>query len=166
MMRIVSSAYQTSDEQNISLLAHIGVSTDVRRVGSGGGADPSRLRGYLDIDERTLDAALATRLPEIRQLFGNDTTGDLLVDTGVAFAIDTLTRPYTERGGLFAQKTSGMDSRIVQERQRIATLDRQLAVREATLIRQFSQMEGAYNRMEQMSSSLDRFQQQNSNNFR
>jgi flagellar hook-associated protein 2 len=166
LMRIVSSPFPTSEEQNLALLAQIGISTDVRRAGSSGGADPSRLRGYLDIDERVLDAAIATRLPAVRQLFGNDTDGDLLVDTGIAFAVDALTRPYTDRSGILAQKTNGMDSRIAQERQRITTLDRQLANREMELRRQFNQMESAYNRMEQMSSSLDRFQQQNSNNFR
>ena len=162
-MRIISTPYPTSEEQDLALLAQIGVSTDLRRIGSGG-ADPSRLRGYLDIDERALDEAIANKLPAVRQLFGSDTTGDLLVDSGIAFAIDTLSRPYTDRSGILAQRTSGMDSRIIQEQQRITTLDRQLANREADLRRQFSQMEGAFNRMEQMSSSLDRFQMQNSNN--
>jgi len=163
LMRIVSSPFPTSDEQDLALLAQIGISTDVRRAGSGG-ADISRLRGYLDIDERALDNAIATRLPAVRQLFGSDTTGDLLVDTGIAFSVDTLTRSYSDRTGIFAQRASGIDSRIAQETQRIATLDRQLANREVELRRQFSQMEGAFNRMEQMSSSLDRFQMQNNNN--
>ena len=158
LSRIMSTPVLTSEEQDLSLLAHIGIS------GGRGGTDPSRLRGYLDIDERVLDAALATRLPAIRQLFGNDTDGDLLVDSGVAFAVDSLTRPYIDRTGLLAQKTNGMDSRIAQETRRIETFDRQLSVREAELKRQFSQMEGAYSRMEQMSSSLERFQQQNNNN--
>ena len=163
LMRIVSSPFPTSEEQSLALLAQIGISTDVRRAGTGG-ADVSRLRGYLDIDERVLDEAIANRLPAVRQLFGNDTTGDLLVDTGVAFQVDALTRSYTDRSGILAQRAGGLDSRIAQEQQRITTLDRQLANREADLRRQFSQMEGAFNRMEQMSSSLDRFQQQNNMN--
>jgi len=167
LMRIVSSPFETSEEQYMSLLAHVGISTDVRRAGSSiGSADPSRLRGYLDIDERALDSAIENRLPALRQLFGHDTDGDLLVDSGVAFAIDTLMRPYSDRTGIFAQQTNGIDSRIAQETRRIATMDRQLANREADLRRQFSQMEGAFNRMEQMSSSLERLQQQNFNNSR
>jgi flagellar hook-associated protein 2 len=75
-----------------------------------------------------------------------------------------LAKPYTESTGIFALKTGGMDSKIQQESRRIETLDRQLAVKEADLKRQYSQMDGAYNRMEQMSTSLQRFQQQNSNN--
>jgi len=165
LMRIVSSPFETSDEQGLSLLAQIGISTDPRRAGSsGGGADASRLRGYLDIDERLLDAAIENRLTGVRQLFGNDTTGDLLTNTGVAFAVDALTRGYTERNGIFAMQTNSIDSRIASEQRRVATLDRQLANREADLRRQFAQMEGAFNRMEHMSQSLDNFMMQNRNN--
>jgi len=162
LMRIVSSPHQTSDEHNLALLAQIGISTDARR--SGAATDVSRLRGYLEIDERALDAAIASNLPGIRQLFGMDTTGDMLVDSGVAFAVDSLMRPYTETSGLLTQRSRNLESRIVQEQRRIDTLDRQLAAREADLRRQYSQMESAFNRMEQMSQSLNRFQLQNNNN--
>ena len=160
LMRIVNTPYPNSEEWDLTLLAQIGVGTDVRRSG---GTDVSRLRGYLEIDEKVLDAAIASKLPAIKQLFGSDTSGDLLVDTGLAYSIDTLTRPYTESTGLFAQKAGNMTMRIDQEKRRIETLDRQLAVKEADLKKQYSQMEGAYSRMEQMSASFGRFQQQNSN---
>jgi flagellar hook-associated protein 2 len=150
-------------EQDMALLAQIGIGTDIRRSGS---ADSSQLRGYLDIDEKVLDAALGSKLSAIKQLFGNDTTGDLLPNTGVAFNLDALTRPYVEIGGLFALRTNSMNSRIDQEKTRIVTLDRQLAAKEAELKKQYGQMEGAYNRMEQMSGSFDRFQQQNNYNSR
>ena len=164
LMRIVSSPYPTSEERNLALLAQIGIGTDVRLGGATGGFDASRLRGYLEIDERVLDNAIATRLPAIQQLFGSDTTGDRLIDTGVAFHVDTLTRAYTEIGGLISLKTGTLNTRIDQESRRIQTLDRQLAQREADLRRQYAQMENAFRQMEQMSTSLDRFSQQNSNN--
>ena len=162
LMRIVSTSYSTSDEQDMALLAQIGVGTDIRRSGASGSTDVSRLRGYLDIDEKALDAALATRLSSIKQLFGTDTTGELLINSGVAYSVDALVKPYSETGGLFALKTQSIDSRIDQERRRIVNLDRQLLVKEAELKKEYGQMEGAYNRMQQMSSSFDRFQIQNS----
>ena len=161
LMRIVSSSYPTSEDSTLTLLAQIGVGTDVRRSG---GTDVSRLRGYLEIDEKVLDAAIASKLPAVRQLFGFDTTGDLLVDSGIAYSLDALTKPYTESTGLFTQKTNNLNSRIDQESRRIATLDRQLASKEAELKKQYGLMESAYARMEQMSTSFDRFSQQNSNN--
>ena len=164
LMRIMSSPYPTSAEQDLTLLAQIGVGTDVRRSGATGGMDASRLRGYLEIDEKALDAAIATKLPAIKDLFSSDTTGDLLPDTGIAYSVDALAKPYAETGGFISLKTGNINSRIDQENRRIQTLDRQLSAKEADLKRQYGQMESAYSRMEQMSTSLDRFQQQNSNN--
>jgi flagellar hook-associated protein 2 len=143
------------------LLVQLGIGSDISRSG---GANMSQLRGYLEIDEKKLDAAIATNLNGIRQLFAYDSDGDLIADTGIAYSIDLITRPYVETGGLLAQKTNNMDSRINQEQQRIATIDRQLAAKETDLKKQYAQMESAYSRMEQMTTSFDRFSQQNSNN--
>jgi flagellar hook-associated protein 2 len=165
LQRAAAMPYPTSgEEQDYVLLAQIGISTDARRAGMGGGYDPARLRGYLEIDERVLDTALENKLPMIQQLFGYDTDGDLIVDSGLAYMIENLARPYVESGGFIALKTGTIDSRISQDRRRIETMDRQLAAREAQLKMQYGQMEGAYNRMEQLSNSLDNFSRQNSNN--
>jgi len=163
LMRIVTDPYPNTADESLNLLIQIGIGTDIRRTG---GANPSKLRGYLEIDEKVLDAAISKNLPAVKQLFGSDTTGDLLVNTGIAYSVDALTKPYVESTGIFALKAGNIDSKIQQESRRIETLDRQLAAKEADLKRQYSQMEGAYNRMEQMGTSLDRFQQQNSNNNR
>jgi flagellar hook-associated protein 2 len=161
LQRAVTAPYPTSMERELSLLAHIGISSNSSRTS---GYDPSRLRGYLEIDESALDAALERNIPAIRQLFASDTTGDLLVDTGVAFNVDALVRPFVETGGIISLKTSTIDSRINQDERRIATLDRQLASREQELRIQFARMEAAYARMEQMSTTLDNFSQQNRGN--
>ena len=163
LQRTVTSPYPTSLERDLALLSQIGIGSDVGRSGASTGYSASRLRGYLEIDEKALDAAIASKLPAIKELFGYDTSGDLLVDTGIAFNLEKMTRPYVETGGLIALKTSSVDSRISQEQRRIDTMDRQLAAKERELKIQYGQMESAYSRMEQMSTSLDRFSQQNSN---
>ena len=161
LQRTVTAPYPTSMERDLSLLAQIGISTN---ASMSSGYDPSRLRGYLEIDERALDAALETKIPAIRELFASDTTGDLIADTGVAFNVDMLVRPFVETGGIISLKTSTIDSRISQDERRVSTLDRQLAAREAELRMQYARMEAAYARMEQMSTSLDNFNQQNRGN--
>jgi flagellar hook-associated protein 2 len=98
----------------------------------------------------------------IQQLFGYDTDGDLIVDSGLAYTIEQLSQPYVESGGFITLKTGALDSRISQDRRRIETMDRQLAAREAQLKMQYGQMEGAYNRMEQLSNSLENFSRQSS----
>jgi flagellar hook-associated protein 2 len=161
LLRTATAPYPTGMERDLSMLAQIGISTNTRSSG-GAGYDPSRLRGYLEIDEKTLDAALETKLPAIKQLFGSDTSGDLIVDTGVAYSIEVLAKPLVETGGIITLKTGTIDSRITQDKRRIDTMDRQLAAREADLKIQYSRMESAYARMEQMSTSLDNFSRQNS----
>ena len=160
LLRIVTAPYPTSAEQDLSMLSQIGIGTDVRRGGAAG-YDASRLRGYLEIDEKVLDSSIASKLPAIKELFGSDTSGDLLADTGIAVSLDTLTKPYAESNGIIALKTTTINSRVDQEKQRIQTMDRQLANKEADLKKQYGQMESAYSRMEQMTNSLNNFQQQN-----
>jgi flagellar hook-associated protein 2 len=165
IQRAVTNPYATQAEQELALLTQIGIGTDVRRAGSSAGYDVSRMRGYLEIDEKALDAAIAGKLPAIQQLFGYDTDGDMLIDSGVAFALEGITKPYAETGGILSLKTGTIDTKIDQEQRRISTLDRQLEAKEASLKRQYGNMESAYNRMEKMGTSLDQFSQRaNANN--
>jgi flagellar hook-associated protein 2 len=163
LQRTVSAPYPTDEERDLAMLAQIGISTNTRSSG-GAAYDPSRLRGYLEIDERALDAALETKMPAIKQLFGSDTNGDLIADTGVAVNLETLTKPFVDTGGIISLKAGTIDSRISQDRRRIETMERQLAAKEADLKLQYGRMEGAYARMEQMSSSLENFSQRNGGN--
>jgi flagellar hook-associated protein 2 len=163
IQRTAGSPYPTPDGRELALLAQIGISTDVRRAGSAS-YDASRLRGYLEIDEKALDAALAVKLPVIQQLFGSDTDGDLIADTGVAYTLDSLTKPYVETGGIVALKTGTIDSKIDQEQRRIVNLDRQLEAKEASLKKQYGQMENAFTRMERTSTALEQRMQAMNNN--
>jgi flagellar hook-associated protein 2 len=163
LQNAVTAPYPTAD--GTTTLAKFGISTDVRVSGSsGGGYDPSKLRGYLEIDEGKLDNAIENNSTALQQTFGFDSNGDRLVDTGAAYACETVARPYVETGGLISIKIATLDSRIKDDDRRIIALDKQLADKEATLKSQYSQMESAYNRMEQMSNSLDNFSKQNSRN--
>ncbi|MDR1388767.1 MAG: flagellar filament capping protein FliD [Treponema sp.] len=164
LQRAVTNAYPTAMERELSMLAQIGIGTDVRHSGATAGYNASYLRGYLEIDEKILDAALETKLPAIQQLFGSDTDGDLISDTGVSVALEAMAKPYVESGGVVSLKTGTLDTRIGQEERRIVTLDRQLEAKEAALKRQYGQMEGAYSRMEKMGTSLEQFSQRANNN--
>jgi flagellar hook-associated protein 2 len=158
LMRTITAPYPTSLERELTLLAQIGVSSNASRTS---GYNPAQLRGYLEIDEKSLDAALETKMPAIKELFALDTSGDLLADTGIAVNVDTIVKPFVETGGIISLKSSTIDSRISQDEKRIANLDRQLAAKEQDLKMQYAKMESAYSRMEQMNKSLDNFSQQN-----
>ena len=164
LQRIVSAPYPTRLERELSMLSQIGISTNVRT--QGGSIDASRLRGYLEIDEQVLDAALENNLMAIRDLFASNTTGDLVADTGVAFKIGALTRPFVEIGGIISLKTNTIDSRIAQDQRRVDNMERQLAARETELRIQYARMESAFARMERLSDSFENFNQQNRHNNR
>lgn len=160
LQRSMQNAYPTGED--IRLLAQIGVATDARRPGSGQGYDVSRLRGYLEIEEETLNRVLESDFEAVRQLFGFDTDGDLVVDSGVGFTVDSAIKPYVETGGIMNLKTRTLDTQVTQERRTIETLDKQLIAKEADLKRKYGMMEGALNRMEGTSSSIDQFSKNNS----
>ena len=161
LQQAVAASYPTSAERDLAMLAQIGIGTNVRSSSGGaGGYDPSRLRGYLEIDERALDAAIQANLPAIRQLFGSDTTGDMMVDTGVAFNLEAIAKPFVDTGGIISLKTGTLDSRISQNQRSIDTMDRQLAAKEADLKAQYGRMEAAYGRMEQMTGAFDNLSKQ------
>jgi len=164
LQRAVSSPYPTDDEYDLSLLAQIISPNTSRSFGTG--YNPSRMRGYLDIDEKVLDEAIEQKLPAIRQLFAYDTDGDMLADTGIAYNLHTLSKAFDgkEMGGIISLKTGTISSQITQDKKRVETMERQLAAKEADLKIQYSRMESAYDRMERMSSSLDNFSQRANNN--
>lgn len=164
LQRTASSPYPTSAERDMALLSQIGVSTDSRKPGGGGGLDASRLRGYLEIDEKRLEQAMKDRLPAVKELFGSDTDGDLVIDSGFAYAVDSIAKPFVETGGLVQLKTGTIDTRIAQEKRKIDTLDRQLIAKEDDLKRKYGSMEGSLNRMEKTSSSIEQFSNRGNGN--
>ena len=162
LQRAAGSPYPTSMERELTLLSQIGVSTDARKPGSGTGVDASRLRGYLEIDEKVLESALRDNMDAIKELFGNDTDGDLIVDSGFAYSVDAYVKPFVETGGLLVLKSGTIDNRITQTKKQIENYDRQLVSQEDDLKRKYGLMEGALNRMERTSGSIDQFNKNSS----
>lgn len=162
LQKAIMDPYETRLGPDLALMSQIGVSTDSRKPGSGQGVDSSRLKGYLEIDEEGLDKALAANFAAVRDLFGNDTDGDLIVNTGVAYALDAAARPYVEVGGIFTTKRQTIEGQITSEKRTIATLDEALIAKEADLKRKYGMMEGALNSMEGTSNSIDNFTKNNS----
>jgi flagellar hook-associated protein 2 len=155
MREIVAGAYPTSAGRDLALLAQIGVGTDASRPGSG--IDKSRLRGYLEIDEDRLQGALNNRTDAVRQLFGNDTDGDFVVDSGVAFSLVETLHPYLTAGGLIGTRITTIDQTAGRRERDIATLAKQLQDKEAKLERDFATMQGALNNLSRSSSAIDNF---------
>ena len=160
MQNIVSTGYAFSDDAIITMLSQIGISTNAS--GFSGSYSQSRLRGYLEIDEKKLDSALENHLNDIKQMFGYDSDGDLIVDSGIAYALDKQIGAYTQTGGILALKTSNLDSRIKSSEQKISKLESQMDDKEASLRQKYSSMEGSLNSLESQQNAISNFSKQNS----
>ncbi len=161
LQRIMSGSYPTTDTAKLTMLAQLGIST---KSGAGAGVEVSRLRGYLEIDEKKLDEALSSRMADVKSLFGYDSNGDLVVDTGVAQALDANLTPYVQTGGIFPMRTQGLAGRITDTEKKIAALDLQLERKKQELKQKYGQMEGTLNSLQNQSGAISNFNKQNGGN--
>ena len=161
MATTIAARYLFSDSAEVTMLSQLGIATNAG--GYSGGYSQSKLRGYLEIDEKKLDDALANHLDDIKMLFGYDSDGDLIIDSGIAYKLDKQISAYTQTGGILALKTSSLDSKIKSSEQKVAKLESQMATKEAELRNKYSQMEGSLNSLEAQQNTISNFVKQNQN---
>ncbi len=162
MQSIVSANYLFSDQAEYTMLSQCGISTNAS--GFSGSYSASRLRGYLEIDEKKLDSALENHLDEIKSIFGFDSDGDLIIDSGIAYKLDKQIGAYTQTGGILALKTSTLDSKIKSSESRIAKLEDQMEDKEAELRNKYGSMQGTLSSLENQQNSITNFTKQQQNN--
>ena len=119
------------------------------------------MRGYLEVDEKKLDAALAENIDQIKNLFGYDSDGDLIVDNGIGYRLDKQLTSWVQSGGIISAKTNSLESQIKSSNQKITRLQTQLDRKEAELKRKYAQMEGSLGSLESQQNSLQNFANQN-----
>ncbi|HIW36387.1 MAG TPA: flagellar filament capping protein FliD [Candidatus Treponema faecavium] len=161
LQTIISNVYPSNDMADIISLAQMGISTS---ASGSSGYSASRLRGYLEIDEQALDAALENNMADVKNVFGYDSDGDLIIDTGVAYLADQRLQAYVQSNGILSTKTANLDRRIETSRNTIQRLESQLADREAQLKQQYGQMEATLNSLESQQDSITNFSRQQQNN--
>ena len=151
---ITQARYPFNENAEITMLSQIGIATN---ASSYSGYTPSKLRGYLEIDEKKLDAELEKHLEDIKNIFGYDTDGDLIIDSGIGYKLNKQLTAYVQTGGIFALKTSGLDTKIKASEQKITRLESQMEQKEADLRNKYGQMEGALNSLENQQITLSNF---------
>ncbi len=159
LQNILSGSYRPTDNAVLTMLSQIGIST---KTSIGGSVTASQLRGYLEIDEKKLDEALKNNIAEIKNLFGFDANGDLIVDSGIAYQLDQHLQAYVQTGGILAMKRSSLDSKIVTSQKQIDRLETQVAKKEQELKSKYGTMESTLNSLQSQSDTITNFS--NSNN--
>jgi flagellar hook-associated protein 2 len=159
---LMMNPYPTSAGEEMALLAQIGISTNTR--GGGSGFDVTKMRGYLEIDESRLDESLNTNLKAVQEMFGSDTNGDMIPDSGAAVAMDNYIRPMVQSGGIIPTKLGSIDSQISQTNRRIENYNQYLDNFEKNLKRKYGVMESALGNLEKSSQSIENFNKSGSGN--
>lgn len=156
-----SANYKFDEDAKITMLSQIGIATNATNYS---GYTPSKLRGYLEIDEKKLDSELEKHLDDVRNMFGYDSDGDLIIDSGIGYKLDKQLTAYVQSGGVFAMKTSSLDARIKSSEQKIARLETQMDDKEAELRTKYGQMEGTLNSLESQQNTIKNFSNSGNNN--
>ncbi|MBO5237106.1 MAG: flagellar filament capping protein FliD [Spirochaetaceae bacterium] len=151
MQTIMVTPYPVEGNDDVTMLADIGISTSADTYS---GYSASKLRGYLEINEKELDSALENHLTEIKNIFGYDSDGDLIIDSGVAFQLDKRLQSFVQSGGILSTKISTLDSRISTSENKITKLETQLEEKEQELRYKYSQMGATLNSLESQSQSI------------
>lgn len=165
LQQIIANNYRYSENDEITLLSQIGISTNASS-GISAGYNAAQMRGYLEIDEKKLDSALENNLNDIKQLFGFDTDGDLIIDNGIGYKLDKQLTAWVQSGGILSTKTSALDRSIKSSNQKISKLEDQLDKKEQELKRKYASMEGTLNSLESQKTTINNFANQNNNNNR
>lgn len=158
LQRLMMDPYRT--EHDLALLAEVGISTNVGPLGQS--VDRTRLRGYLQVDEGRLEQALRENMAGVKQLFGHDSDGDFVVDSGLAVAVERYVKPYVQTGGILATRMSTLDTQVSRTNREIETYTERLDRYELELKRKYGAMEGMIESMEEDSRAIDNFSRQNS----
>ena len=158
---IMMEPYTTVDSETIRLLSHIGISTN--SSGFGGGINNSKLRGYIEINEEKLDSAIENNIQAVKDLFGMDTDGDLIIDSGAAYKTQEYAKPYSGSSGIISYRISSLDSKISRTQRDITSYELKLEDKEAELKNKYAIMEGNINSMQQSSNALNNLNIGNNN---
>ncbi len=155
MQSIVAANYNWAENAPITMLSQIGIST--RATGGGAGYTASQLRGYLEIDEKKLDSSLESNLEDIKNIFGYDKDGDLIMDSGIGVALDKQIGSWVSTGGIIANKNRGIAQKITASEANIRRLETQIDRKEAELKAKYGQMEGTLNSLQGQANTISNF---------
>ena len=159
LMQIVSGNYKFLDSAQITMLSQIGVSTNASG-GTRSGYNPSQMRGYLEVDEKKLDQSLASNLNDIKNIFGYDSDGDLIIDDGIGLKLDKQLSAWVQSGGIINTKNQAIDSKIKATNTKITKLQTQLDRKEAELKMKYANMQGTLGGLESQQNSIQNFANQ------
>ncbi|WP_295155868.1 flagellar filament capping protein FliD [uncultured Brachyspira sp.] len=152
---IVADAYETEYGEELALLDQIGINR------GNAGEDWSKVKkGFLQVDEEKFMNKIDTHMDGIEELFSNDTTGDDIPDTGVAYTMSDFITPYSQTRGIVENSITMTKSRLDANKKRMdAEKDRIEEYRQQRLASYYkmqSQLQQAERERKRLESSLNK----------
>lgn len=156
---LIMNPYQTKYGNELTLLSQIGISTDVSGTFQ---MNKEKLKGLLEIDENLFIEKMNKYADGVKELFGRDSNGDLIVDSGLGYEMYNMLRAYTINGqGFFDVRSRGLDEQVSNKDKDIRDYKAQLEKEEKDLKNKFFKMEKAMQDLEQNTKKIDNFNKQN-----
>lgn len=153
LRNFMMNAYQTSYSEKLALLAQIGVSTNESGSFT---MDANKLRGILEVNEDKFIDMMQKYPDGVKELFGIDTNGDLLVDNGLAFKVQSYLQLYTLKGtGVYDARDNEFDRKIDSKNKEIKTYKEKMEKEEEELRKDFTKMEKAMQELEENKKKFD-----------
>lgn len=157
IQRTASDLWPTSPNNPIDLLSKMGIGTHATQ-GFGGAFNPSKLRGYLEVNEKQLDETIAAHLDEMKHFFGYDSDGDFVLDKGMALELSRKLQGYTQTGGILFTKFQSYDSKIDSLQKETQIMEEKLKDKEIDYKIKFGRMESLMKEMDNNAKSLENLQ--------
>ncbi|QEN05753.1 hypothetical protein EW093_13915 [Thiospirochaeta perfilievii] len=152
LLRTITNAYATNDDNEYNLLKSIGISTN---ASGSTGVNVSKLRGYIEANVEELEAALKNNITSVKNLFGYDSNNDFIIDTGVAKLVDDNIKPYTRAGGIISNRISTIDSQIKRNDKDITDYKDDLITYEDSIRRKYGQMDATINNLNSSMTAIE-----------
>jgi flagellar capping protein FliD len=111
------------------------------------------------MDESKFDEAMRRHPDWVKELFGLDTDADFVIDSGIAYTVNSYTRPFVTTGGILLTKVSTFDGSISRREKEIVDYNRYLEDYERKLKEKYYTMEGTLNTLQESSKALDNLNQ-------
>ncbi|MBJ7332288.1 MAG: flagellar filament capping protein FliD [Solirubrobacteraceae bacterium] len=126
-------------------LSELGISTGAASAT----INQDALKGKLVFDETKFNTAMAADPTGVRKLLGGVTGTN-----GIAQRFDELITPYTQAGGILANRKTEVDSELKRIKDSLTTFDDRLVMKETRLRKQFQTMETLLARQNAHGSAL------------
>ncbi|MEN2997717.1 MAG: flagellar filament capping protein FliD [Brevinematia bacterium] len=128
---------------NIRLLYHIGIYTKDISTKLEFDSDLWEYvrRGILTINNEKLMLAISENIFAVNDIFGRDTNGDKIVDSGFAYSVSALCDEYVRVGGVIANKKKQIDNIIKSNKEMYAKFQKHLEEYRVSLEKKFGKLQ-------------------------